>query len=121
MHLQHEPQQAQIPGCIQHLWDECCRLLLVGKGDVDAVAELLLLEKFITQLPSATGEWAQCHSQVLLMDAAELAEDRLSVYKSVGDDKTPLKLSISFFSLFPFSLSHEGLASIADTQAQQGS
>ncbi|XP_073779323.1 uncharacterized protein [Danio rerio] len=76
----------------QQLRDACRRRLVQDGRTTAQLVDAVVLEQFITRLPSRTSEWVQCHRPDDLETAIRLAEDHLMARSRVGEI-TSLSLS----------------------------
>ncbi|XP_073790166.1 uncharacterized protein [Danio rerio] len=82
----------------QQLRDACRRWLVQDGRTTAQLVDAVVLEQFITRLPSRTLEWVQCHRPDDLETAIRLAEDHLVARSRVGEitslSSPPLSLSL---------------------------
>ncbi|XP_068074392.1 uncharacterized protein [Danio rerio] len=82
----------------QQLRDACRRWLIQDGRTTAQLVDAVVLEQFITRLPSRTSEWVQCHRPDDLETAIRLAEDHLVARSRVGEitslSSPPLSLSL---------------------------
>ncbi|XP_073804506.1 uncharacterized protein [Danio rerio] len=85
----------------QQLHDACRRWLMQDGQTTAQLVDAVVLEQFITSLPSRTSEWVQCHRPNDLETAIRLAEDYLVAKPRVGERTSSLSLFLPPLSLSP--------------------
>ncbi|XP_060786761.1 uncharacterized protein LOC132892488 [Neoarius graeffei] len=86
----------------QQLQDACWQWLRADNCDAEGIVDQVVLEQFITCLPTGTAEWVQCHRPASLDRAIELAEDHLAAVPVAGQQTAS---SLLFSPLLSLSLS----------------